>query len=202
MKLYYSPGACSLSPHIVLREANIPFTLVKTDLKKKTTETGENFLPINPKGQVPTLQLGNGEVLTEGVAIVQYIASLVPEKELIPTGPGLIKYHQLEWLNFITAELHKGFSPLFSPVVSEDEKAKARAALLLKFNYLEAPLTKSTYLMGETFTAADAYLFTVCSWANPTKVTLPRFLTEYVARVGARPAVKAALEAEGLTKTS
>jgi glutathione S-transferase len=200
MKLFYSPGACSLSPHIVFKEAGVPVTLVKTDVRNKTTEAGENFLAITPKGQVPCLQLDNGEVLTEGVAIVQYIASLAPQKELIPTGAGTAKFHQLEWLNFISTELHKGFSPLFSPDTTDEMKAKVKENLARKFNHLEAPLTRSTYLMGETFTAADAYLFTVCSWGKHVNVTLPKFVTAYLERVAARPAVKAALEAEGLTK--
>ncbi len=200
MKLFYSPGACSLSPHIVLKEAGLPFTLIKTDVKNKTTETGDNFLTINPKGQVPTLQLDNGEILTEGVAIVQYIASLAPQKEMIPTGAGTEKFHQLEWLNFISTELHKGFSPLFSPDITPEIKTKSMENLAKKFNYLEAPLTKSTYLMGETFTAADAYLFTVCSWANYVQVPLPKYLSAYLERVATRPAVKQAMEAEGLLK--
>lgn len=200
MKLYYSPGACSLSPHIVLREAGLPFTLVKTDIRKKKTEAGEDFLKINPKGQVPTLQLDNGEILTEGVAIVQYIASLVPEKNLIPHGPGLAKYHQLEWLNFITSELHKGYSPLFSPEWTDAEKEKFRGKISAKFSVLEAPLSKNTFLMGEAFTCADAYLFTVLGWSQYVKLTMPKFLNDYLERVRARPSVQEALKAEGLLK--
>lgn len=198
MKLYYSPAACSLSPHIVANEAGVPITLVKTDTRKKTTETGENFLTISPKGQVPCLQLDNGEILTEGVAIVQYIASLAPEKELIPSGPGLAKFRQLELLNFISTELHKSFTPLFFPETTPEVKAKTHEILAKKFGYLEERLSKSTYLMGDNFTAADAYLFTVSGWAHYVKMPLPKFISDYCARVAARPAVKAAMQAEGL----
>ncbi len=197
MKLYYSPGACSLSPHIVALELGLSVTPVKTDVRAKTLENGESFYKINPKGQVPTLQLDNGEILTEGVAIVQYMASLKPEKKMIPEG--FAKFHQLEWLNFISTELHKGYSPLFRDN-SEEVKAAARTNLTAKFNHLEAALTKNTFLMGDTFTCADAYLFTVLGWSGHVKVELPKFLQEYLGRVSARPAVQAALKAEGLTK--
>ncbi len=197
MKLYYSPGACSLSPHIVALELGLPVTTVKADVRKKVLENGESFLTINPKGQVPTLQLGNGEVLTEGVAIVQYLASLKPEKKMIPEG--FAKFHQLEWLNFISSELHKGYSPLFRDN-TEEVKTAARANLTSKFNYLETALTKNTFLMGDTFTCADAYLFTVLSWSPMVKVEVPKFISEYLGRVSARPAVQAAMKAEGLTK--
>jgi glutathione S-transferase len=197
MKLYYAPGACSLSPHIVAKELSLDVQTIKTDLKAKKTEKGEDFLKINPKGQVPTLQLDNGEVLTEGVAIVQYMASLAPGKKMIPEG--FAKFHQLEWLNFISTELHKGFSPLWGET-TPDAKEKAIANLNKKFQYLEGTLTKGQYLMGETFTAADAYAFTVLSWAAHVNVTLPKFITEYLGRVAARPAVQAALKEEGLLK--
>ncbi len=197
MKLYYSPGACSLSPHIVALELGLPVTAVKTDIRKKVLENGESFLKINPKGQVPTLQLDNGEILTEGVAIVQYFASLAPEKKMIPEG--FAKFHQLEWLNFVSTELHKGYSPLFRDG-SDEVKAAARANVQSKFNYLETALSKNTYLMGDTFTCADAYLFTVLSWSAYAKIELPKFIQEYVGRVSARPAVQAAMKAEGLTK--
>jgi glutathione S-transferase len=197
MKLYYSPGACSLSPHIVALELGLPVTAVKADIRKKVLENGESFLNINPKGQVPTLQLENGEILTEGVAIVQYFASLAPEKKMIPEG--FAKFHQLEWLNFITTELHKGYSPLFRDN-SEEVKTSARANILSKFNYLETALAKNTYLMGDTFTCADAYLFTVLSWSAHVKIELPQFIQEYLGRVSARPAVQAAMKAEGLIK--
>ena len=200
MKLYYSTGTCSLSPHIVALELGLPLEPVKTDIRGKKTEKGEDFFKINPKGQVPTLQLDNGEILTEGVAIVQYLASLKPEKKMIPDG--FAKFHQLEWLNFVTAELHKGYSGFFNPEATDADNDKLRSNLAKKFAYLEAPLTKGTYLMGETFTCADAYLFTVLGWsAYPmVKVELPKFLQDYQARVATRPAVQAAMKAEGLTK--
>lgn len=197
MKLYYSPGACSLSPHIVALELGLPLDIVKADVRKKVLENGESFLKVNPKGQVPTLQLDNGEILTEGVAIVQYMASLKPEKKMIPEG--FAKFRQLEWLNFVSTELHKGYSPLFRES-SEEVKDMARANLTAKFNHLEAPLANNNFLMGDTFTCADAYLFTVLSWSGHVKVELPKFLQEYLGRVSARPAVQAALKAEGLTK--
>lgn len=200
MKLYYSPGACSLSPHIVAQELGLTIETVKTDLRSKKTEKGEDFLKISPKGQVPSLQLDNGEVLTEGVAIVQYLASLKPEKKMIPDG--FEKFKQLELLNFVSTEMHKGFSGFFNPDATEGDKDKLRANLAKKFAYLEAPLTKGNFLMGDTFTCADAYLFTVLGWsAYPmVKVSLPKFLQDYHARVAARPAVQAAMKAEGLTK--
>jgi glutathione S-transferase len=178
-------------------ELGLPVTAVKADIRKKVLENGESFLKINPKGQVPTLQLENGEILTEGVAIVQYFASLAPEKKMIPEG--FAKFHQLEWLNFITTELHKGYSPLFRDN-SEEVKTSARANILSQFNYLETALAKNTYLMGDTFTCADAYLFTVLSWSAHVKIELPQFIQEYLGRVSARPAVQAAMKAEGLIK--
>lgn len=197
MRLYYSPGACSLSPHIVAFELGLPVDVIKADLKTKKTENGDDFLKINSKGQVPTLQLDNGEVLTEGVAIVQYMASLAPEKKLIPEG--FARFRQLEWLNFISTELHKGFSPLFGDS-SPEVKEKAIANLVKKIQYLEPTLTKNPFLMGDTFTAADAYAFTVISWGKHVNVPLPKFVEDYLGRVAARPAVQAALKAEGLLK--
>ena len=197
MKLYYATGACSLSPHIVAFELGLNLTAVKTDLRKKTLENGEDFLKISPKGQVPTLQLDNGEILTEGVAIVQYLASLVPGNKMIPEG--FAKFKQLEWLNFITSELHKNYSWFFAPV-SDEFKNSIKERLATKFSHLEPALTKNTYLMGNDFTCADAYLFTVLSWSGYAKVDLPKFLQDYTARVAQRPAVQAAMKAEGLTK--
>jgi glutathione S-transferase len=198
MKLYYSPGACSLSPHIVALELGLNVTPVKTDLRKKTTEAGEDFTKITPKGQVPALQLDNGDVLTEGVAIVQYLASLKPEKKLIPEG--FAKFKQLEWLNFIATEVHKTYSGFFNPAATDAEKNNLREKLNSKFSYLETALSKNQYLMGNDFTCADAYLFTVLSWSGHVKVELPKFLQDYTARVAQRPAVQAAMKAEGLTK--
>lgn len=200
MKLYYSPGACSLSPHIVLKELELPFTLVKVDTKKKQTENGEDFLKINPKGQVPVLELDSGEFLTEGVAIVQYLANLVPEKGLVPIGNSMEKYRLLEWLNFLTSEIHKGFSPLFAPELSEDAKQYFREKLKTKFQGLEKTLGKNNFLMGESFTVADAYLFTVANWAQYTKVEVPQFLMDYSKRVAQRSSVQAAMRDEGLVQ--
>jgi glutathione S-transferase len=197
MKLYYSPGACSLSPHIILKELGLPYQLIKVDLRAKTTETGANFLAINPKGQIPTLELDSGEMLSEGVAIVQYLADLAPEKGLMPIT-GMARYRQLEWLNFISSELHKGFSPLFNPGMNDEGKQMARTNLQNKFKTLEGALGAGNFLMGSSFTLADAYLFTVLSWANYAKVELPVYLQDYLKRVALRPAVQAALSAEGL----
>lgn len=196
MKLYYSPGACSLSPHIVAHELGLELTPVRVDLRKKTLENGEDFRKINPKGQVPTLVLDNGELLTEGPAIVQYLASLAPEKNLIPEG--FARFRQLEWLNFISTELHKNFSPLFDPSAPEELKTKIRETLGKKVESLLPALEKGPYLMGNDFTCADAYLFVVLSWSRLVKVELPELVQQYLSRVAARPAVVAAMKAEGL----
>ncbi|MGE3609490.1 MAG: glutathione transferase GstA [Bacteriovoracaceae bacterium] len=200
MKLYYSPGACSLSPHIIIKEIGLPIAVEKVDLKNKVTASGEDFLKINSKGQVPAFEVSPGEVLTEGVAIVQYLSDLAPEKGLFPQGNGIAKYRQLELLNFISTEIHKGFSPLWAPNLSDDARKSAIEKLNSKFPLLEKNLSNSTYLMGESFTLADAYLFTVLSWANYVKVELPIYLKNYLARVSERPSVQAALREEGLIK--
>jgi glutathione S-transferase len=204
MKLYYSPGACSLSPHIVLREAGLPFDLVKVDTKTKKTEAGEDFSAINPKGYVPVVELDNGERLTEGPAIVQYLADQVPQKKLAPANGTLERARLQEWLNFITSELHKGFSPLFVPSTPEDYKPLVRERLLSRLAYVDESLgkTKKPYLLGDTFSVADAYLFTVANWAGFVGLDIKGLakLGEYQGRVRERPAVAAALRAEGLTK--
>lgn len=202
MKLYYSPGACSLSPHIVLLEAGIPFTVDKVPFNTKTTDSGVDYLTINAKGAVPALQLDDGRVLTEGPAIVQYLADLKPESELAPRAGTFERYQLMELLNFITSELHKSFSPLFNPAASSDWKAAAHANLGKKFAWLSGHLGDKTYLMGDTFTVADAYLFTVLSWSSHVGVDLAKYpvLTAYLARVGHRPKVQEALKAEGLIK--
>lgn len=161
MKLYYSPGACSLSPHIVLREAGLSFDVEKVDLKAKLTEKGADFTKVNPKGQVPTLQLDSGEILTEGPVIVQYIADKNPGAALIGAAGSMERYRVQEWLNHITSELHKGFSPLFNPATPDAYKDIARANLGKKFDALDKHLAGHQYLMGDKFTVADAYLFTV-----------------------------------------
>lgn len=200
MKLYYKPGACSLSPHIVLRESGLDFTLVKVDLATKRTESGDNYLDINPKGQVPALQLDDSTMLTEGVAIVQYIADKVPDRQLLAPAGSLTRYHTLEWLNFIATELHKGFTPLFRPNTPEEYKVIARETLEHKLGYVDDELNGKQWLMGLRFTIADAYLFTVLRWALAVKLDISELknIAQFMARMEERPAVKAALAAEGL----
>ncbi len=200
MKLYYSPGACSLSPHIVLREAGLSFELVKKDLHSSKLDDGSDFRTINPKGYVPVLILDDGETLTEGPAIVQYLADLVPGKKLAPPAGTMQRYRLQEWLNYITSEMHKTFGPLFNKKASEDWKAAARELLDRRIEYVAKALEGRPFLMGDTFTVADCYLFTVLNWANWVKVDLSRWpsVTDYLKRVAARPAVQAALAAEGL----
>ncbi len=204
MKLYYSPGACSLSPHIALLEAGLPYDLVKVDLKAKKLENGDDFLKINPKGQVPTLTLDSGEVVTEGPVIVQMIADKAAAKNLAPARDSAERYKLLEWLNFITTELHKNFGPMFSPVLADDAKAFFKDRVMGKFKYIDGALAGNDYLMGKQFTVADGYLFTMLSWAERMKfdlAALPNLLA-YKARVGARPKVQEALVKEGLMKAA
>lgn len=200
MKLFYKPGACSLSPHIALREAGLDFTLEKVDLATKKTEHGADYLAINPKGQVPALQLDDGSLLTEGVAIVQFIADKVPDRQLLAPSGSMTRYHTLEWLNYIATELHKGFTPLFRPDTPEEFKPIARQALEKKFQYIEEELTDKQWILGLRFTVADAYLFTVLRWAYAIKLDMSGFehIASYMERVKARPGVAAALAAEGL----
>jgi glutathione S-transferase len=202
MKLFYSPGACSLSPHIVLLEAGLPFTVEKTDLKTKKTETGADYYAINSKGAVPALQLDDGRVLTEGPAIVQYLADQKPEAGLAPRAGTFERYQLMEILNYITSELHKGYSPLFNPKISADWKASAMANLGKKLDWLSGFLGSKTFLMGAAFSVADAYLFTVLRWSEHVGVDLGKWpvLTAYRARVGERPKVREALKTEGLAK--
>jgi glutathione S-transferase len=200
MKLYYSSGACSLSPHIVLLEAGLPFTMEKVDLKTKKTEKGTDYTTINSKGAVPALQLDDGRVLTEGSAIVQYLADQKPDSRLAPPAGSFERYQLMELLNYIGSELHKTFSPLFNPNISADWKSAVLANMEKKFEWLTGYLGNKAYLMGETFTVADAYLFTVLSWSARVGVDLAKWhvLTAYIARVGHRPKVQEALKAEGL----
>jgi glutathione S-transferase len=202
MKLFFSPGACSLSPHIALREAGVPFDLVQVALSTKKTKDGADFKAVNAKGYVPTLELDGGEILTEGPAIVQYIADQKPETHLAPANGTMPRYHLQEWLNFISTELHKQFSPLFYSKTPEEVKTGQRERLGGRFDYLVERLGDRPWLMGETFTVADGYLFTVLRWTALTGIDLSKWpkLVEYQARVEARPAVQAALEAEGLNK--
>lgn len=199
MKLYYAPGACSLAPHIALREAGIGFEPVKTDIRAKKLPDGGDYLAINPKGGVPALGLEDGEVLTENAAILQYIADQAPGSGLIPPE-GLARYRVLEWLTYISSELHKGFGPLWNPQSSDEAKQAARDLLAKKFDYVEGRLGEGPYLAGESFTPADAYLFVMLNWTAVHGIDLARW-SELVAlqqRIAARPAVKQAMQAEGL----
>ncbi|HEY4446384.1 MAG TPA: glutathione transferase GstA [Steroidobacteraceae bacterium] len=202
MKLFYSPGACSLSPHIVLLEAGLPFTVEKTDLKTKKTETGADYYAINSKGAVPALQLDDGRVLTEGPAIVQYLADQKPESGLAPRAGTFERYQLMEILNYITSEVHKAYSPLFNPKISADWKASAMSNLGKKFDWLSGFLGGKNFLMGTAFSVADAYLFTVLRWSEHVGVDLGKWpvLAAYRTRVGERPMVQEALKAEGLRK--
>jgi glutathione S-transferase len=204
MKLYYSPGACSLSPHIALLEAGLPYDLVKVDLRAKTTENGDDFLKVNPKGQVPALALDSGELVTEGPVIVQMIADKASARNLAPARDSAERYKLLEWLNFITSEVHKNFGPLFSPVLSDDAKAFFKDRVMGKFKYLDGVLAGHDYLMGKQFTVADGYLFTMLCWAERMKFDLSAMpnLMAYQARVAARPKVQEALTKEGLMKAA
>ena len=199
MKLYYSPGACSLSPHIALCEADLPFELVRVDLSAKKTADGGDFLAVNGDGYVPALGLDDGSVLTEGPAIVQYIADLAPAKNLAPANGTPDRYRLQSALNFISTELHKSFSPLFSKTAGADWKAAARATLKDRLAHLHGRMTRD-YLLGDQFTVADGYLFTVLGWSKHVDFDLspwPKLLA-HQGRVAARPAVQRALREEGL----
>jgi glutathione S-transferase len=202
MKLYYFAGACSLSPHIVALEAGLPLTMVKIDRTTKKTETGADYLTVNSKGAVPALQLDDGRVLTEGPAIVQYLADQKPESGLAPRAGTFERYQLMEILNYITSEVHKSFSPLFNPASSAELKEAAAANLGKKFDWLSGFLGKKPYLLGDAFTVADAYLFTVLNWTGHVKIDLSKWpvLAEYKSRIGHRPKVQQAMKAEGLVK--
>ena len=198
MKLYYSPGACSLSPHIALREAGIPFDLVFVSTRTHKLGDGSDYHTINPKGCVPLLELDSGERLTEGPAIVQWIADQVPDRQLAPPSGTMARYRLIEWLNFISTEIHKQFSPLFNPALPEDARPLFRDKLVERFQYVDAELAEKRYLMGSDFTVADAYLFVVVRWASAVRLEMSGFrnLARFVERVTERPAVRQALEAE------
>ena len=202
MKLYYSPGACSLSPHIVLREAGLAFEPVLASTKTHKLQDGTDFYGINPKGYVPLLELDNGERLSEGPVIVQYIADQVPAKKLAPPAGTMARYRLQEWLNFITSELHKGFGPLFNPAFPEDAKPMFRAKLVERLTWVDGQLAGKAYLMGDEFSVADAYLFTVTGWSGYVGVDIAGLanLGAFMERMKARPAVQEALKAEGLLK--
>jgi glutathione S-transferase len=201
-KLYYSPGACSLSPHIALREAGLPFTLVMASTKTKKLADGSDFNAINPKSQVPVLEFDDGQRLTEGPAIVQWVADQAPATGLAPAAGTMARYRLMEWLNFITSELHKGFSPLFTPGMPDEAKAMAKAKLGERLAWVDQQLAGKSYLMGDTFTVADGYLFTVAGWGKYVGIDIAPLanLSAFMGRVAARPAVQEALKAEGLLK--
>ncbi len=198
MKLYYSPSACSLSPHIVLRECGLKFELVKVDLKAKKTEVGQDYLNINPKGYVPALVLDSGELLTEGPVIVQYIADLAPGKKMAPVAGTMARYRLQEWLNFISSEFHKTIGAFFNPDLAESTKKTLTEKLLKRLDFTEKQLAKTPFLMGEHFTAADAYLFTILRWTGKINFDLTPWphLVKFLETVNARPAVQSALKAE------
>ncbi len=203
MKLYYSPGACSLSPHIALHEAGLPFQAVMASTKTKKLADGTDYLTINAKGYVPLLELDSGERLTEGPAIVQYIADQAPASKLAPPAGTMARYRLMEWLNFTTSELHKGFSPLFNPAITDEGTKKIyRDKLVERFAWVDGQLAGKTWVMGDDFTVADIYLFVVAGWSGYVGVDIAHLanLQAWKARVAARPAVQAAMKAEGLLK--
>jgi len=204
MKLYYSPGACSLAPHIALRESGLPFDLVKVNLANKTTEAGDDYWATNRKGAVPAVKLDDGQVLTEAAVIQQDIADKAPAKKLAPASGTTERVRLQEWLNYIASEMHKGIGQLFNPAMPEDYKEAVKKGLAAKqFTYLDKMLAGRDYLMGD-FTVADGYLFTVLNWTNFHKIDLSAFpnIVAYMKRVAARPAVQAAMNAEGLLKAA
>ena len=200
MKLYFSPGACSLSPHIVAQEVGIPLTLVKVDTQKKTLADGGDYWAVNPKGYVPAMELDNGELLTEGPTIVQYLADRKPDAKLLPPAGTMERYRVQEMLGYINSEIHKTYSPLFRPTTTPELRKDREEYLRKRYGLIEKQLAKGPYLFGEQFTVADAYLFTVTNWATFLKLDLSEFpnLLAFQARVAARPGVQAALVAEGL----
>ena len=202
MRLFYSTGTCALSPHIVAQEAGIELRLQKVDLKTKTIASAGDFFAINPKGSVPALELDNGEILTEGPVIAQYLADLKPEKGLAPAAGTFERYRLQEWLGYINSELHKTYSPLFRPDTPAETRAERLAYLNKRYALVEKRLEGRPYLLGAAFTAADAYLFTITNWAAHVKLDLTPFpnLRAFQERVAARPAVQAAMQAEGLIK--
>lgn len=199
MKLYFSPGACSMASHIVLTEAGLNFKAIKVDLKSKTAE-GADYLSVNPKGYVPALQLESGMVMTEGVAIMQWAADQAPNKGLVPNWNNMERYKAIEWLNFVATEIHKGFSPLWNPAIEASAREATIARLNLRFATLDKHLATQSFVMGESFSIVDAYLFTTLSWAGFLNLDLSAYpnLAPYLERVGKRPAVQAVMKAEGL----
>lgn len=201
MKLFYSPGACSLSPHIVLNELGLPYSVEKVDLKRHTTADGADYYTINPKGYVPALQLDNGEVLTEGPAIVQYLADQKPQANLLPPAGSLERARVQEWLHFIGTEVHKTLAALFNPSITPEARSKTIDTFGKRLGFVEQALQGKDYLTGNTFSVADAYLFTIVNWAPMLKIDLSPWPTvmQFQKRVANRPAVQKTLQAEGLT---
>ncbi len=202
MKLYYSPGACSLSPHIALQESGLAFETIAAPTKTHKLADGTDYYSINPLGYVPLLVLDDGTQLREGPAIVQYVADQVPAKRLAPANGTYARYKLQEWLNFIGTELHKGFSPLFTPGMPEEAKTIAKTRLTSRLKWVDGELARTEYLMGDTFTVADGYLFVVAGWGKHVGIDITGLtkLGAFMARVGSRPAVIEAMKAEGLIK--
>lgn len=200
MKLYYCPVACSMATHIALREAGLDFDLVKVDLTTKTTENGDDYTAINPNGYVPALELDNGEILTEVGVLLQYIGDQNSESGLIPAAGTMARYRVMELVSFISTELHKNFGPLFNPAITDDARKMTMEKISQRLGYINGQLDGKTYLMGDTFTVADAYLNTVLGWANHIQMDLSVFsnLPGYAGRVMSRPQVQATFKAEGL----
>ncbi|MHB1544047.1 MAG: glutathione transferase GstA [Gammaproteobacteria bacterium] len=200
MKLYYSPGACSLSPHIVAREAGLSLVLERVDLKTKKTEKGLDFMTVNPKGYVPTLEMDDGAILTEGPVIVQYLGDRKPDSGLVPPAGTPERYRLQEWLNFVSTELHKQYSPLFNPALPAEIKKIFAGNLERRYGFVAKTLENEPFLMGARFTAADAYLFTVTNWAKTVQFDLSKWpaIIDYQKRIASRPAVQQAFAAEGL----
>ncbi|MEO7129272.1 MAG: glutathione transferase GstA [Rhodoferax sp.] len=202
MKLYYSPGACSLSPHIALEESGLTYEAIAAPTKTHQLPDGTDYYTLNPLGYVPLLQLNDGTLLREGPVIVQYIADQAPAKKLAPANGTLARYQMQSWLNFVGTEIHKGFSPLFNPATPAEYKTMAIERLMSRLKWVDGELAGKQYLMGDAFSVADAYLFTITNWAAPMKMDLSNLanLTAYRTRVAARPAVQQAMKAEGLLK--
>lgn len=202
MKLYYTPGACSLSPHLVAEELGLPLTLEKVDLASHKTESGRDFYAINPKGYVPALELDDGSVLTEGPAIVQYLGDRKPGNALVPAAGTMPRYRLMEWLNFVTAEIHKPMGAMFNPKLPAEARQQNLDRLGQRFDYLSKILDRQDFLLGKDFSAADAYLFVVLNWSGMLKVDLSKWpvLQKFQGRVGGRPAAQKTLKAEGLIK--
>ena len=202
MKLYYSPGACSLSPHIVLKELGLPFEAVLASTKTHKLVDGTDYYTINPKGYVPLLELDDGQRLSEGPAIVQYLADKAPTKGLVAPAGSIERYRQIEWLNFVSTEVHKQYTPLFNPAMPEEAKALFRERLRGRYQYINQQLEGKSYVLGDALTVVDPYLFTVTNWAGRVNVDLSGLahLQAFMVRMAARPAVQEAMKAEGLLK--